>query len=139
MRWISHQFDAVCRHPQRTFEKKSGLPRKPQNTWDKVVWIVPDLGLMGEGRREGKKCQGSPRGTSTVAGRLTSDCTGSRIVLMLDWCPVFLYFQCIFRIALPFLWGAAFVTMPSNLKESTAGLSGSAQLYRGGNMVREVK
>lgn len=33
----------------------------------------------------------------------------------------------------------AFVTIPSNLEGSTVGLDGSAQLYGGGNRVREVK
>lgn len=70
-------------------------------------------------------------------GNLTSDSTGSPIVRMLS--P---FLVTLFPINFhddPLSPVPAFVTVPSNLEESTVGLVGSAQLYRGGYRIGEVE
>lgn len=62
-------------------------------------------------------------------GSLTSDSTGSPIVRMLGQFLATLF--PIYFLADPLSPVPTFVTVPSNPEESTVGLAGSAQLYRG--------
>ena len=69
-------------------------------------------------------------------GSLTSDSTGSPIVRMLGQFLSTLF--PIYFLADP-LSPVPFVTVPSNPEESTVGLTGSAQLYRGGYRIGDIE